>query len=156
MARHRNRSVQLLSHQLYNGVHRTGEIWSKTNVSPGTSPPLQSERRTETLGSARRARNWMFKGSSGAEYGSSRYEKSGAAAHERSGDATRCELISAVRSIIVQKKSPDERGAKFGRKPPRVGASHDKRGGDHLQRMKSVVHSNSSNSPAHGDPRRSL
>jgi hypothetical protein len=28
-------------------------------------------------------------------------------------DATQCELISAVRSMIVQKKSPDECGAKY-------------------------------------------
>jgi hypothetical protein len=50
-----------------------------------------------------------------------------------------------------EEKAPTSAGPSSGRKLPRVGANHGKRGSDHLQRMKSVVHSNSSNSPAHGD-----
>jgi hypothetical protein len=60
--------------------------------------------------------------------------------------------FSAVRSVIVQKKSPDECGAKYREETaPEWGQLHDKRGSDQLQRMKSVVHNNSSNSLAHGD-----
>jgi hypothetical protein len=50
-----------------------------------------------------------------------------------------------------EEKAPTSAGPSTGRKPPRVGANHGKRGSDHLQRMKSVVHNNSSNLPAHGD-----
>jgi hypothetical protein len=45
------------------------------------------------------------------------------------------------------------RGQVQGGNRPTLWACHGKRGSDHLQGMKSVVHNNSSNSPAHGDPR---
>jgi hypothetical protein len=53
--------------------------------------------------------------------------------------------------MIFRRKAPTSAGPSTGRKPPQVGASHDRRGSDHLQRTKSVVHSNSSSSSAHGD-----
>jgi len=106
-------------------VHRTGEIGSKNQCLAGYVAST----------SVRKTNRSSWKRSARAELDVQRLqrgrvrllqirEERGRGTREVSvmcGDATRCELISAVRSIIAQRKAPTSAGPSLGGNRPELG-----------------------------------